>query len=372
MYPLLFYLSPLFFIISCTFATCTTSITTKPNKIVGLVQARNEADIIEQCLRSLAVYTDAIVLLDDNSCDKTALIAQQLSRELTIEHIIKQPYSGWEKTSESANRQTLLDAGRAIGGTHFILIDADELFMAPCSKNIDDHKKVIVDSRQSDETSRGTNWLRTQILTLKPGQYISFPMVNVWGNTSVYRDDKFCSPRDNTWRKKPIIFYDDGKCSYLNNSTNLHNIHTTNMLHASRIPRNLLCWEPKRELIVRDINHGIIHFKWVNFENILNKKIWYMMLEYIRAHEHWSNHDQNKIAHIINNFYNNREFKNMMPEEQNILLKPVPKSWYDYPFFDATCYTKLNQSRQCDIARWLETYGTDYFSRLDLSCFLRA
>ena len=61
-----------------------------PKKIVGLVPARNESKIIGQCLRALALYTDAIVLLDDCSDDDTVQVVQSLQSEGSIERIIQQ------------------------------------------------------------------------------------------------------------------------------------------------------------------------------------------------------------------------------------------------------------------------------------------
>lgn len=308
------------------------------NKIVGLIQARNEQETIEQCLRGLAVYTDAIVLLDDNSDDNTLKIARALAQELHIEHIIAQPYSGWQKTSEADNRQTLLDAGRAIGGTHFILIDADELFMAPCAQD---------------------NWLRNKILSLKKGQVLAFPMVNVWGSVYQYRDDEWCSPRQGVWRHKPIAFCDDQRCNYVNLPTK---VAATKMLHGSRVPIN--CTYAKHEL-VHELYHGIIHFKWANLHNIRLKKVWYMMLEFIRVNELHPDKERN-FKRVVQ-YYNKTEFKGMQADQKDITLKPVPASWYNYPFFNPESYMALNSSRKKDIALWIEQYGADYFTG-----FLRA
>lgn len=142
--------------------------TQKPNKIVGLVQARNEEFFIEQCLKALACYTDAIVIIDDQSTDNTTSIIKSLEKELNVEKIIIHNESSWQKRDEKYNRQLLLDTGRSIKGTHFIFMDADNMFSSKCLEN---------------------NWLKNKILSMKKGQLIRFWEVNFWGGIENYRID---------------------------------------------------------------------------------------------------------------------------------------------------------------------------------------
>ena len=94
-------------------------------KIVGLVPVRNEARRITFCLRALAIFTDSIIVLDDMSTDNTVVVVRGLSQECKIERIITK--SAWDR-NETADRNALLVNGREIGGTHFVVIDADEAF----------------------------------------------------------------------------------------------------------------------------------------------------------------------------------------------------------------------------------------------------
>lgn len=103
-------------------------------KIVGLVPARNESKIISQCLPALALYTDAIVFLDDCSDDDTVQVVQSLQSECSIERVIQK--TKWHR-DEPGDRNALLQAGREIGGTHFIAQDADEMFTANCTRDGD-------------------------------------------------------------------------------------------------------------------------------------------------------------------------------------------------------------------------------------------
>jgi hypothetical protein len=96
-------------------------------KIVGLVPVRNEARRITFCLRALALFTDSIVVLDDMSTDDTVDVVRSLSSDCKVERIITK--SVWDR-NETADRNALLSVGRSIGGTHFVVIDADEAFTA--------------------------------------------------------------------------------------------------------------------------------------------------------------------------------------------------------------------------------------------------
>ena len=102
-------------------------------KIVGLIPARNESKIIEQCLHALSFYTDAIIYLDDASDDNSVAIVESVADKYRVEKIIKKKI--W-KRDEPGDRNALLKAGREIGGTHFIVIDADEMLTSNCLQKI--------------------------------------------------------------------------------------------------------------------------------------------------------------------------------------------------------------------------------------------
>src|SRR5581483_7958176 len=162
-------------------------------KIVGLIAVHNEAALIKQCLKAMSVYTDAIVVLDDVSSDNSLEIIESVAHECNIEKVIKKEV--WIR-DEKGDKGLLLNAGREIQGTHFIILDADEMFVAPCAEE---------------------EWLRTQILRLKPGQALCFPMMNVWKSLDFYRDDEAMNPYMKKWNSICSIFCDDGQCNYEDN-----------------------------------------------------------------------------------------------------------------------------------------------------------
>ena len=155
-------------------------------KIVALVPARNEGPRIAFCLRALACYADAIVFLDDCSDDDTVAVVESLAAECRVEKILRK--KKWHR-DEPGDRNALLQAGRAIGGTHFIILDADEAFTANCADN---------------------QFLRRLILALEPGDNLAMNWIQLWRGVGQYRFDNSVW----TWNSKAIIFCDDGRCSY--------------------------------------------------------------------------------------------------------------------------------------------------------------
>jgi hypothetical protein len=129
----------------------------KAARIIGLVPVRNEEKRIAFCLRALALFTDAIVVLDDCSGDGTLSVVEQIREECAIERVIAK--SGAWVRNETQDRNALLEAGRSLGGTHFIVLDADEAL----TSNLLD----------GDE-------LRSQILELRPRESIALHWIQLW------------------------------------------------------------------------------------------------------------------------------------------------------------------------------------------------
>ncbi|MCX5925449.1 MAG: glycosyltransferase family 2 protein [Candidatus Dependentiae bacterium] len=311
-------------------------------KIVGLVQVRNEALVIEQMLRALAFYTDAIIVLDDASEDTTVSIIESVAQELSIVSILKNTHSAWQITSEVENRQKLLDAGRAVGGTHFMVIDADEILSANCAFN---------------------NYLKRRILALAPGMILQMPCVNMWNGITHWRNDEWCNPYQVRWLKE-IAFCDDGVCSYAPNSTYGG---PAKIIHVHRVPLNIVYGTTgfARRIVDNDtLERVLLHFKYANLDAISIKKNWYMCLEFIRAQEKNNNAFSN--ATCINKVYGQKEFECLIPDDEKIELCPVFSSWFAYKGIDFFCFTLLYSAHQKEIKRWFSSYGVDYFANLNL------
>lgn len=106
--------------------------------LVGMMMARNERWCIKVTLRAALAWCDHIVFLDHNSTDATASIAVEMAAgefygRITV---VQEPAARWD---EMKLRQAMLELGRAIGGTHFAIIDADELITANIAGRIRHH-----------------------------------------------------------------------------------------------------------------------------------------------------------------------------------------------------------------------------------------
>ncbi len=361
----------------------------KQSKIVGLVPVRNEAAMIEPCLKALALYTDAIVVLDDASEDGTLTTIHRLKDECNIAKIITK--ETWYR-DEPGDRNLLLQAGRAIGGTHFIVIDADEMFTA----------NLLQDQL-----------LRKKILALQSGEVLNLTWINLWRSVDYYRYDY------SVWSGESVnvAFCDDGKCFY-----------ESDFIHTSRVPTNLtgrsiqrfvldddlgFLKQQKAKLgvnVIRATNHnrtgqvfdkndlylqrclkdlilnqkytlqaaisklnfllwpdgtskkgcyqhdftvGLLHFQFVNWGNLLAKQAWYRCLEKIR--------NPKVNVEQINRMYGESKI------ETELRLLPCPKVWFEgYPFFQREVYEKRVSWQKQEILKWFSQYGKDFFADLDI------
>jgi len=297
---------------------------THKKKIVGLIGARNEENIIKQCLQALALYTDAIVFLDDASQDSTLDIVRSLKDEYNIATIITK--KKWVR-DEPGDRNKLLQAGRALGGTHFVIVDADEMFSANLTHN---------------------NCLRNTILQLEPGGCIMLDLADLWNGTTHYLSDT---------RKIVSIFCDDGTCSY-----------SSRYIHTPRVPNNLAGMKKVKKIsrkgnfnyegylsdhLVRlTSKYALLHFNYANLKNAYIRKAWYKCLEHIN--------EPRLATAILNQRY-------ALPKQKNDTLSQCPQEWFDgYPFFDAIAYQQPEVWKVKQIAGWLQHHGHDYFANLDI------
>lgn len=277
-------------------------------KIVGLIPARNESKVIEQCLHALSFYTDAIVYLDDASEDDSVALVQSVATKYNVEKIIKKEV--WQR-DEPGDRNALLKAGREIGGTHFIVIDADELLTANCLTD---------------------NALLKQIKALHPGDRLMLNWVHLWKNADFFRSDEGWR-----YRYKDFIFCDDGLCFY-----------SSNFIHTARTPNNL----SGKNHYIDGNDYGMLHFQFINWSNVVKKQSWYKCLERIRTPE--------KSIDAINQLYT------FSMDTSHVETRPVDTIWFKgYDFFNPLLFDAQEQWRTEQIKQWVLLWGKDYFDGLD-------
>lgn len=279
-------------------------------KIVALVPGRNESAFLYQHLKALSLLVDAIVYLDDASEDDSIKIVESIAVECKVEKIIQK--EKWVR-DEPGDRNMLLTAGRSIGGTHFVVLDADEMITAHSLDN---------------------NFLRNAILSLAPGDQLRLIWIQLWRSLDEYR----CDDSVWTWNYKHFIFCDDKKCSY-----------ASDFIHTSRTPQNL----QGKTFIMPGYDHGVMHFQFVNWRNLLIKQAWYRCLEHIR--------NPAKSIAEINALY--APSKN----ESGLRTVKTPKQWFSgYTFFDPSIYQKPEFWKETEIYSWFDRYGKKFFEDLDI------
>lgn len=279
------------------------------DKIVALLAARNEAPRIGFCLRALACYADQIVLLDDASEDATVAVAESLAAESRIARILRKPR--WEP-DEAGDRNALLAAGRELGGTHFLLLDADEAFSANC---------------------RERDFLRGRVLALRPGDGLDMTWIQLWRSTEVHRFD------DSVWTWRTILaaFCDDGRARFV---------------PGTRTPRRPvdLCGA-RRELPGH--LHGVLHFQFVHWRNLLVKQAWYRCLERLRHPA--------KPAREIDARYA------PATDESDLRVRAARPEWLaGYPFFDPRPLAEPERWREAQVLDWFARHGREPFRDLDV------
>ncbi len=279
-------------------------------KIIGLVPGKNEARHIGFCLRALARFCDSIVYFDDDSTDETVAIVEALAQECRVERIIRKCDGEFHET---IRRAVPLQAGRDLGGTHFIVIDADEAFTAN-----------LMDG----------DLLRRRILALQPGDALELAWIQLWRSVQQYRHDH------SVWTNnyKAFAFADDRNSNY-----------DETFIHLERVPSGLRGTRQRLD----GYEYGLLHFQFVNWRNLLVKQAWYRCLERI--------HYPEKSAQAINDLYAPSK------DEQDIQLRDVPYKWFaGYPFFESEPLQRADLWREQQVIDWLAQYDSEHFADLDI------
>jgi FkbM family methyltransferase len=282
----------------------------RPPKIIALIPARNEAARLPFCLRALKPYVDAVVYLDDCSDDDSVKVVESLAAECRVERIISKTV--WHR-DEPGDRNALLDAGRKLGGTHFVVIDADEAFTANCAKD---------------------NYLRRLVLSLRPGESLTLSWIQLWRSLGQYRFDQ----SQWTYAAKAFAFCDDG-----------HSAYQSGFIHTQRVPKGLT----GRNIPVVNYVHGLLHFQFVNWPNLQIKQAWYRCMERTRP--------PRRSAAEINTQYAPSE------DETGLELRDAPADWLEgYVGLDAGVFAARDKRRVREVLAWFREHGVKCFADLDI------
>ncbi len=212
-------------------------------KLIGLMHVRNEQWILRLSMPCAMHLVDELVILDHASTDQTPAIIE----EMTNQYQGRIHSAQWEGRhyNETAIRQRLLDIGRAKGGSHFFLIDADEVLSANLIEPV-----------------------RSHIQALTPGMGLTLPWLAMWASLDRFRDDS------SVWsnNSKLFAFADAPHLAHraLEDGYDMH-------LQA---PRGLV--KPYREPVADQSDGGVMHLQFANRRRLIAKHAWYKMSEMVR------------------------------------------------------------------------------------------
>jgi hypothetical protein len=273
-----------------------------PLKIIGLFPARNEDWVLPVTLPQLTSYVDEFIVLDGHSTDKTVALVQAAGGTVIPQDSLPMHFAGW--------RQTLLEAGRARGGTHFVWLDADEAFTANFKKGF-----------------------RERLSAMPRGGKLVMDWICLWKDPRSMRAD------DSIWSKsyKDFVFCEDGASNF--DATRLHEGRTPgpNTPEMSiRIPRE---------------EGAVLHFQFVPFHHFQLKQAYTRGREWIlKTGPAWE----------INQKY--------IPtlDTPDARCTPLPASWIEGMTGLDSLKTDDPGPNLADLATYFDRYGIEFFEPLDI------
>jgi glycosyltransferase involved in cell wall biosynthesis len=286
-----------------------------PVKTVALMKVRNEEWVLGCSLPAALLAADEVVILDHASTDRTPAIIERTA-ELYAGRIHRLTHDDPEWT-EAAIQQRMLDAGREAGGTHFLIIDADEVITG----------NILFALR---------NWLHA----LRPGQGLATPWIAMWNSLDHYRDD------ESVWgRNFNLLGFRDGPNIRYAGDDDGYDLHT-------RWPRGLEGENFCR--LTSPHEGGVMHLQFANRRRLVAKHAWYKMTETVRF-------PGRKPAEEIDALYN------QALDETGLQRTHAGRDWW-------APYRSLIREINMEVAPWHEEacremwaeHGAETFDRLEL------
>lgn len=271
-------------------------------KIVALLPVKNELWVLRACLKSLSLFADEIIILDDNSDDDYKDLLSEFSKLV----IIRDDGSCGNIVNMSAKRKRLLDAGRQRRGTHFIWLDADEVFSDNFFGN---HVKYI----------NG----------MIPGQKIMMKWVFLADGDRYIQKGAF----SNIY--KDFIVFDDESLEF----------------EDKKLSENRTPGKNVNPLVVRPEEGVVLHLQNLNKDRNDSKQAWYRCLELIEG---------KRSARRINNTYsitiNSQNHKNAL----------IPEMFKSNFLSDVDARLSNNDWHIHKIIEFFDKYGIEFFEPLQI------
>lgn len=286
-------------------------------KVIALIPFKNEGWILPTYLSNVLPVVDEIIGIDDGSTDNSRQIMEDAGVKIHETSRIHDIEYGASITP----RQKLLELGRESGGTHFVMLDADETFttnFVPVARDI-----------MNQMTKGSALWMHWLAL---------------WESWDHFRHD------ETIWSNnfKDFIFCDDGISQHTWDGKCLHSIARTPVQgnNQLRTPTNV---------------GSVLHYQFSNMNLFHTKQSWYRMTEHCK---YGSGHEN-----IINRKYS------ITLLNKNIGRVKCPDSWTeDIPLplnknnFDPE-WSRTNTIRVDlldEMLKMMDEHGVEYFEGLDI------
>jgi glycosyltransferase involved in cell wall biosynthesis len=275
-------------------------------KVIALMPVKNEGWILDFTLTCLKDFVDEIIVLEDGSIDE--------SRDICAKHKKVTLYENKETTSagwpEFSIRQKLLSLGRDHSGTHFVCLDADEIFSYNFLDNLDKY-----------------------IIKLKKGSKLSLQWLALWKSPFIYRDD------NSVWSNnfKDFIVYDDGKIN-----------HDYAFLGVGRTPGG----NTQDKIVKVTAEDGVVfHYQFVPWQRFQLKQAWYRCSELIK---YPSTED------AINEKYS------ITLDDPKARCSPVRTNWLHNISIPRNIEDLTSNWHMNSIIDYFKLYSAKYFEKLDI------
>ncbi len=223
---------------------------------------RNEAWVLRASIAAAQSWLNELIVLVHDSTDATEQIVRDSGATYST---INSPE--WD---EAIYRGILLESGRAAGGTHFAIIDADEVLTTAAAASI-----------------------RDMAAQLSPGQLLRLPWIHCWRSLNQYRCDE--SPFGNA--RVPFLFRDDPSLNYAPDADGYQ-------LHK-RVPDGTSPVEIWR----RDDGMGVLHLQHANWNRVVAKQKRYAEIE------------QRRWGYVRANYAGTTD-------ETGLVTQPIPPEWW--------------------------------------------
>jgi hypothetical protein len=286
-------------------------------RLIALMLVRNESWVLGASLRAALRWCDAAIVMIHESNDGTREIARQIAREHPGRVEIAPTDLAGDLWDEMEMRQELLDAGRLAGGTHWALVDADEVLTA----NL---------------------WplpgIRAKAEALCPRRILEVPMVPTWRSLWRYRRD------DSVWSRSWISLV-------VPDTADLHwSVRGGGYQHHQRAPLAEVPLERVR--VGKHGAGGVMHLQFADWPRLTAKHAWYKMTERVR----WP--DLRSVEEI------DRIYSEAL-DERGIRLLDIPAAWWDSDIINQIHLGRVPwQVESCKAM--LQRYGVEHFRGLNL------